>query len=246
MSLHAVESPPQRGLRADVTFGRRNVVSGGNGNWRESHFRHIPSPMAHARRHECSPGSQYPTAGRPPSHGVTLTTLTPYSMLFRTTHRPQTSWVAPPDAVASPRRRHRPSPEVPRFATLTRTQLAASRAAGQAVCPSTVISKAGPPLCGIGPDCGLVPQAASAVVAIMQIRDRWAKERKLRSLQKYIRMDGGGGGSPFPTGPGCRNKWSAEPQCRSCQNRHPPAQSSGGSSDQPTRSCSTSPLDTRV
>jgi hypothetical protein len=90
-------------------------------------------PVADARRHECSPGSQYPTAGRPPSHGVTLTTLAPCSMLFRTSHRPQTSWVSPPDAVASPRRRHRPSPAVPRFVTLTRTQLAASGAAGQAV-----------------------------------------------------------------------------------------------------------------
>lgn len=141
-----------------------------------------------SRRHECSAGSQYPTAGRPPSHGVTLTTLTPCSMLFRTTHRPQTSWVSPPDAVASPRRRHRPSPKVPRFVTLTRTQLAASRAAGQADCPSTVISKAGPPLCGAGPDCGLVPQAASAIVAIIQIRASWRKKRKLYSLQWYIRM----------------------------------------------------------
>jgi len=35
-------------------------------------------------------------------------------------------------------------------------------------------------------------------VAIMQIRDRWAKERKLRSLQKYIRMDGGGRRFPVP------------------------------------------------
>ncbi len=150
-------------------------------------------PVADARRHECSAGSQYPTAGRPPSHGVTLTTLTPCSMLFRTTHRPQTSWVSPPDAVASPRRRHRPSPEVPRFVTLTRTQLAASRAAGQAVCPSTVISKAGPQPCGVGPDCGLVPQAASAIAAIMQIRDRWGKERKLCSLHRYIRMAGDAG-----------------------------------------------------
>lgn len=141
-----------------------------------------------SRRHECSAGSQYPTAGRPPSHGVTLTTLTPCSMLFRTTHRPQTSWVSPPDAVASPRRRHRPSPEVPRFVTLTRTQLAASRAAGQADCLSTVISKAGPPLCGVGPDCGFVPQAASAIVAIIQIRASWRKKRKLYSLQWYIRM----------------------------------------------------------
>jgi hypothetical protein len=122
-------------------------------------------PVADSRRHECSAGSQYPTAGRPPSHAVTLTTLTPCSKLFRTSHRPQTSWVSPPDAVASPRRRHRPSPEVPRFVTLTRTQLAASRAAGQADWPSTVISKAGPPLCGVGPDCGLVPQAASAIPA---------------------------------------------------------------------------------
>jgi hypothetical protein len=34
-------------------------------------------PVADARRRECSAGSQYPTAGRPPSHGVTLTTLAP-------------------------------------------------------------------------------------------------------------------------------------------------------------------------
>lgn len=154
-------------------------------------------PVADARRHECSAGSQYPTAGRLPSHGVTVTTLTPCSMLFRTTHRPQTSWVSPPDVVASPRRRHRPSPEVPRFVTLTRTQLAASRAAGQAVCRSTVISKAGPPPCGVGPDCGLVLQAASAIAAIMQIRASWGKQRKLCSLHRYIRM-AGDAGVPVP------------------------------------------------
>jgi hypothetical protein len=168
-------------------------------------------PVADARRHECSAGSQYPTAGRPTSHGVTLTTLTPCSMLFRTTHRPQTSWVSPPDAVASPRRRHRPSPEVPRFVTLTRTQLAASRAAGQAVCPSTVISKAGPPLCGVGPDCGLVPQAASAIAAIIQIRASWRKKRKLCSLQWYIRM-AGNAGVPFHTDPGWQKQSGAQSQ----------------------------------
>jgi hypothetical protein len=202
--------------------------------------------VADARRHECSPGSQYPTAGRPPSHGVTLTTLAPCSILFRTTHRPQTSWVSPPDTVASPRRRHRPSPAVPRFVTLTRTQLAASGAAGQAVCPSTVISKAGPPPCGVGPDCGLVPQAASAIVAIMQIRARWGKERKLRSLHRYIRMDRDAG---VPVSSWSRLALTTGAQSQngaSCQNRQPPGQPSGGSSDQPTRSCSTSPLDTRA
>jgi hypothetical protein len=177
-------------------------------------------PVADARRHECSAGSQYPTAARPPSHGVTLTTLAPCSMLFRTTHRPQTSWVSLADAVASLRRRHWPSPEVPRFVTLTRTQLAASRAAGQAVCPSTVISNAGPP-CSVGPDCGLVPQAPSAIVAIMQIRARWGKERKLRSLHRYIRMDGDAG-VPVSYWSRLAETTGAQSQnVASCQKRHP-------------------------
>jgi len=168
----------------------------------------------------CSAGSQYPTAARPPSHGVTLTTLAPCSMLFRTTHRPQTSWVSLADAVASLRRRHWPSPEVPRFVTLTRTQLAASRAAGQAVCPSTVISNAGPP-CSVGPDCGLVPQAPSAIVAIMQIRARWGKERKLRSLHRYIRMDGDAG-VPVSYWSRLAETTGAQSQnVASCQKRHP-------------------------
>jgi len=38
-----------------------------------------------------------------------------------------------------------------------------------------------------------VPQAASAIAAIMQIRDRWGKERKLCSLHRYIRMAGDAG-----------------------------------------------------
>jgi hypothetical protein len=82
-------------------------------------------------------------------------------------------------------------------------------------------------------------------VAIMQIQDRWAKERKLRSPHGYIRMEGDAG-FPFPTGPGWQNNWRRSRMSLPARTdiRLDPAfrrvvRSTGAS-------CSTSPLDTGV